>query len=181
MDSLGDACDPDCSGDTDSDKVCDEMDNCPEDLNEDQADADNDGMGNVCDFDAPHISEIAGTWPGTITVTEVSITPEFRQRADEEGCDVTEVEESVDKVKPFSITITPTSETGGNIIMSGADTNEQSIPFTYVNGVLKASMSESDASVNINMSFNRNQSNGTVDLDYLQGSMKVSAKVDVSK
>lgn len=36
-------------GDTDGDGVCDGEDNCPESANVDQADADDDGIGNVCD------------------------------------------------------------------------------------------------------------------------------------
>lgn len=181
LDGLGDACDPNCSGDSDGDTVCDEMDNCPSDPNTDQTDIDEDGMGNVCDMDAPLISEIAGTWPGTITVKEVYVSDELRAQAEAEGCDLSDIEESKDVPKPFAVTISPTSETGGNIVMSGEDGDEQLIPFTYVNGVLKAAKSEEDVSMNIEMSFNRNSSNGTVDLDYMQGNAKVKAALDVSK
>jgi PKD repeat protein len=38
-------------GDTDGDGVCDADDNCPDDANADQADADEDGIGDVCDDD----------------------------------------------------------------------------------------------------------------------------------
>lgn len=38
-------------GDTDSDGVCDANDNCPSDANEDQADADGDLIGDVCEAD----------------------------------------------------------------------------------------------------------------------------------
>lgn len=180
-DGLGDVCDPDCSGDVDGDEVCNEVDNCPQDPNPDQADADNDAMGNVCDMDAPLIGEIAGTWPGTITVTEVYFTDEFRAQAEAEGCDISEVEQSKDIPKPVSITINPTSETGGEIIMSGADQGEQTIPFTYVDGVLKAAQSDESASMNIEMNFGRDTSTGKVDLDYLSGSAKIQAELDLKK
>lgn len=38
--------------DKDSDTIADRFDNCPDDANEDQADADKDGIGNVCDSTA---------------------------------------------------------------------------------------------------------------------------------
>jgi hypothetical protein len=37
------------SGDQDGDGICDDVDNCPTVSNSDQADLDNDGVGNVCD------------------------------------------------------------------------------------------------------------------------------------
>lgn len=47
----GDGCEPDCtlSVDTDGDGVYDSVDNCPDVQNADQADADGDGIGDVCD------------------------------------------------------------------------------------------------------------------------------------
>jgi cysteine-rich repeat protein len=47
----GDGCDPGCvlSPDKDGDHVPDLADNCPDDPNEDQADSDGDGFGDVCD------------------------------------------------------------------------------------------------------------------------------------
>lgn len=38
--------------DTDGDTIADDIDNCPATANADQADADDDGIGNACDFDA---------------------------------------------------------------------------------------------------------------------------------
>jgi len=65
-DGLGDACDPDddddnipddidtCpndpQNDSDGDTVCGDVDNCPVNANTDQANADNDAFGNVCDL-----------------------------------------------------------------------------------------------------------------------------------
>jgi hypothetical protein len=39
------------AGDTDSDGVCDDVDNCPVAANADQKDSDGDGVGDVCDDD----------------------------------------------------------------------------------------------------------------------------------
>jgi len=44
-----DACPLDAANDVDVDTVCGDVDNCPVDANTDQADVDNDGIGNVCD------------------------------------------------------------------------------------------------------------------------------------
>jgi hypothetical protein len=44
-----DACPLDPNNDVDGDGVCGNVDNCPNDANADQADLDNDGIGNVCD------------------------------------------------------------------------------------------------------------------------------------
>jgi hypothetical protein len=41
--------------DGDSDRVPDSIDNCPNDYNPSQADADDDGTGNVCDGDCPNL------------------------------------------------------------------------------------------------------------------------------
>ena len=42
----------DATGDTDDDLVCDDSDNCPNDANADQADADGDTIGDVCEADS---------------------------------------------------------------------------------------------------------------------------------
>lgn len=180
-DGIGDVCDPDCSGDVDSDEICNELDNCPQQPNNDQADIDKDLIGNVCDEDAPMISEIGGTWPGTIKVTEVYVEPEFRERAGEEGCDIEQVEKTRDQIKPITVTITPTSESGGTLILGVEGDDEKSIPFTYIDGQLNASMVEQDATINFNMSFSRNTSTGSMNLDYLGGSMKIKAEMNLEK
>lgn len=182
MDSLGDACDPDCSGDKDEDEVCDEIDNCPEVANADQKDSDDDGMGNMCDFDPPDISEIAGNWPGTITVREVYVSDELRAQAAADGCDIEAIEESKDVPKPVSMIVNPTSENGGVVMLSGVAGDEaQEIPFTYVNGVLKAANGDDQGSINIEMNFNRSESTGKVDMDYMGGQATIQADIDVSK
>jgi hypothetical protein len=52
----------DTATDTDSDGVDDDLDNCPTIANNNQADADGDGIGDVCDTIAPTEGAINFTW-----------------------------------------------------------------------------------------------------------------------
>ena len=42
-------CDGECINNADGDGLCDEEDNCPDNMNTSQSDSDNDGVGNACD------------------------------------------------------------------------------------------------------------------------------------
>ncbi len=180
-DGLGNDCDPDCSGDTESDSVCDEVDNCPADVNADQKDTDADGKGDVCDFDAPPLSELSGAWPGSITINDIFISDEMRAQATEEGCDLSEVESMKGQTKPMGLNIVPTSETGGYLLMTGEDTTDKQIPFTYADGVLKANLSEEGASLNFNMTFTDKTATGEMNMDYMNGGIKMTGGMDLNK
>ena len=180
-DTIGNACDPDCSGDTESDGVCNEVDNCPADVNADQKDADSDGKGDVCDFDAPLLKDIAGSWPGSVTVTDVAITDEFRKQAKEEGCDISELESSKGQTKPMSITINPSGENGGTLTFSGENAPSEPIPFTYTDGVLKASVSDQGISMGFNMTFSDKTASGEMNMDIMNGGAKVLGAMSLKK
>jgi hypothetical protein len=180
-DHIGNACDPDCSGDKDNDTVCNEVDNCPNDANTDQKDSNNNGIGDVCDNSAPALSEIAGSWPGTATITDVYISDELRATSQKEGCDLSELEKSKGQAKPVTMTITPTSETGGTISMSGEDSKNTVIPFTYTDGVLSAAKTDQGATMNFNMSFTGNTSTGSMNVDYMAGAAKIGGSLNLTR
>src|SRR6185369_14902252 len=60
--------------DTDGDGISDDSDNCPGVANADQADADNDGLGDVCDPDDDNdgVSDTSDLCPGTPAGTTVN-------------------------------------------------------------------------------------------------------------
>ena len=66
--------------DTDGDGVIDSQDNCPDEVNEDQSDYDEDDMGDICDFDDDN--------DGVIDLYDPNDHNEFIcGDVDEDGCD----------------------------------------------------------------------------------------------
>ena len=65
-------CDGNCLNDFDLDQLCDETDNCIEDINPDQEDSDNDGEGDACDYDdGIGIEELIDDAPALIKMIDV--------------------------------------------------------------------------------------------------------------
>ena len=65
-------CNGNCNNDSDMDTVCDETDNCIDDMNPNQIDTDNDGVGDACDYDdGIGIDELESTRPELIKMIDV--------------------------------------------------------------------------------------------------------------
>jgi len=181
LDGIGDACDPDCSGDIDGDEVCNEHDNCPKVSNPDQIDNDDDGKGNECDFDAPTLAEIAGEWPGTMTVDDIIINEEFRAQGEAEGCDFSELDKQKGQKKPATFNIVPSGENAGVIKTVNEDGEEESIPFTYVDGKMKAGLSQEDMSYEINLDFSSGKAVGSLDVSAFEGNVEIDGTVELER
>jgi hypothetical protein len=135
---------------------------------------------------APELKDLAGKWgDGSMLVTDVIATDEFKAQAKKEGCDLSQVEQQKGKKQPLSITMNPTSESGGNLVMKFGDSESKSIPFTYKDGAIEASYSEKDATMSINMNVTQEggayKTNGGVEINYGGGGLKIKADVGASK
>ena len=60
--------------DNDTDGICSDVDNCPDNANPYQADIDNDGAGHVCDPDGSTAKEISSYEGGTIETPDGILT-----------------------------------------------------------------------------------------------------------
>jgi len=59
-----------------------------------------------------------------------------------EGCDYSAIEQQKGKSQTMDVNFQPTSANGGNMTIKMSDGKPQSIPFTYEDGVIKASYSD---------------------------------------
>ncbi len=71
-----DLSEPICLNDQDDDGICDDQDNCIDTYNPDQADADNNGIGDLCDTVEPDCGQIVITaGAGTISISGLDLAP----------------------------------------------------------------------------------------------------------
>lgn len=134
----------------------------------------------------PDIKDLAGHWGGgTMTITDVVASDEFKQKAKTEGCDYSAIEKEKGKPMPLDINMEPTSATGGNLTMKASDGKPQSIPFTYADGVISAKYSEQGANINLNMNViqedGKIKSTGPMTIDYGNGGLQITASTEASK
>ncbi len=135
---------------------------------------------------APDLKDLAGKWgDGSMIISDVETTEAFRAQAQKEGCDISEIEKQKGKKQALAISMEPTSETGGNLILKFGDGDSKSVPFTYEEGNIVASFSEKDASVSINMNVTEEngvyKNTGGMEINYGRGGLKIKADVSASK
>jgi len=134
----------------------------------------------------PDINDLAGHWGnGSMVITDVAVTDEFKKKAKDEGCDYTAIEQQKGKSVPLDLLMEPTSATGGNLTIKSSDGKPQIIPFTYADGVITAQYSEQGANINLNMNVSMEdgkiKSSGPMTIDYGNGGLKITASTDASK
>ncbi|MBP7058323.1 hypothetical protein KBB06_03235 [Candidatus Gracilibacteria bacterium] len=135
---------------------------------------------------APELSVIAGKWnSGTMVINDVETTEDFRKKAEKEGCDISEIESKKGKPQSLDISLDPTSESGGNMLIKYGDSKAQKVPFTYEDGALKASLEQEGASVKMDMDVTEGENgystSGGMKIDYLNGGLKINASMDANK
>ena len=140
----------------------------------------------------PKLLDLAGKWDGSMTINDVILSDELKKQIaegkapKEEGCDLNfNFEELKGKTNPISFTLSPTSETGGDMTFSSGGKDNKTIPFTYVDGTIKATMSESGGVGNLNLDMNQDETSygaaGSFDINYKDGMLKILASLSASK
>jgi hypothetical protein len=141
----------------------------------------------------PKLSDIQGAWDnGSMTITDVILSDELKKEiADgkppkDDGCDFTmDFSALKGKTVPFTFTITSTSDTAGNMEFTSQGQSPQTMPFTYTDGVIAATMSQKGAVGTITMTIsedaNAYAATGTMKVDYKSGMVVILASVTASK
>lgn len=135
---------------------------------------------------APLLKDLAGKWDsGSMVITDVIVSDEFRKEAEKEGCNIADIEAQKGKTQPLNMSLNPTSETGGNMVITSADGKDQTIPFTYSEGVIKASISQEGATMSVTMTVVKEtdtfKAGGPIIINFKGDSLKIIASGSASK
>ena len=131
----------------------------------------------------PELEDIKGTWPaGSMTVSEVLVSPEFRANAQKEGCNIEEIEAQKGKKQSLQMSVHPQSAQGGYIMIAAPGEKPQKLPFTYEEGQMKVQGGESGGfSVGGAMEFEEvageYRMKGNLDINYQKGALVIKSDV----
>ncbi|MEA3322759.1 MAG: hypothetical protein U9Q12_00910 [Patescibacteria group bacterium] len=136
----------------------------------------------------PAIEDLKGDSIGGVTVTDIKITDEFRQKLENgegpEGCDLAALEELKGKENPMKLTFNPTSATGGQVTMNDGD----SMPFSYYDGKIEITIidDENDMDGKIFIDATKKEDgtivlDGKMHVDYMGGDISIKGDVNVQK
>jgi hypothetical protein len=141
----------------------------------------------------PKLIDLTGKWNGSMTINDVILSDELKKQIAEgkapkdEGCDFNfNFEELEGKVNPISFTISPTSETGGDMAFSSEGSKDnKTIPFTYSDGVISATMSEKGGVGTLSLEVSQDETTqaaaGSFNLSYKEGVLKILSSLSASK
>ncbi len=139
----------------------------------------------------PTLDEISGDWKGAMTITDVKISDEFKQKLENgdgpEGCDIAMIEELKGKENPADFTFNKTSDTGGEMVMKleGFD-NPKPMPFSYHDGKVEVTIADDKVDGKIFLDATK-KDDGTIVLEgnmnaqYLGGDMTIKADISAQK
>jgi DNA-binding ferritin-like protein (Dps family) len=134
----------------------------------------------------PDLKDLAGKWDqGQMTVNDVQVSDEFKAEAKKEGCDISQIEAQKGKSQSLGISLSPTSDSGGNMSIKMSDGKSQSIPFTYKDGVINATYSDQGAVMTLNLNVDEVNGaykiSGPMDINYKNNSLVIKADAGASK
>jgi len=139
----------------------------------------------------PKLADLAGEWNGTLIITNIEIPEDLKKQAaegkkDENGCDFNiDPATLIGKQNPVTFSLSPTGETAGNMVFSSKGSADQSFPFTYENGTVKATINQKGAVANITLNMTKNDTGysetGSLNATYAEGKVKITASLNATK
>ncbi|MEI7741282.1 MAG: hypothetical protein WCJ29_02145 [bacterium] len=144
----------------------------------------------------PALTELSGDWAGaTLRIDDITGVPEKPKEtapktADPNdpfaGCDFNiDLNQLKGKEVPLAFTVSPSSETNGNLIITPKDSKKLTIPFTYTDGKINASYEQQGAVMTITLSASEDAQNysinGPIVIEYNNGAIKIITSVKASR
>jgi hypothetical protein len=134
----------------------------------------------------PDLKDLAGKWDqGTMVITDVIASDEFKAEAKKEGCDISDIEAQKGKNQALGLSLAPTGDNGGNMTFKMSDGKSQSIPFTYKDGVISATYTDQGATMTMNLKVDEANGaykiSGPMDINYKNNSLQIKADAGASK
>jgi hypothetical protein len=137
----------------------------------------------------PPLKDLSGTWDGSITITDVIVSDEYRALAKDgkgaEGCDLTKIDEIKGKANPMKFEIKPDGENGGMFVPVGED-GGKAVPFTYKDGAIEIPMSQDKAEGKITFKAEKQPNGkfklgGEMNVDYAGGQIKIKGSTTAQR
>lgn len=141
----------------------------------------------------PKLSEIQGSWEkGSMTITDVILSEELKKSIAEnnapkdDGCDFSiDFEKLKGKTTPLSFSLTPNGEISGTMLFSSGGKDQKPIPFTYEDGTIHATVSESGGVGTITLTISKDVTGygaaGSMNISYKNDMIKIIASITASK
>jgi hypothetical protein len=137
----------------------------------------------------PPLKELSGTWDGSITITDIIISDEYKAKVKEgkgeEGCDLTKLDELKGKVNPMKFELKPDGENGGMFVPVGGD-GGKAVPFTYKDGMIEVPLTQDKAEGKMTFKAEKQPNGkfklgGGMSVDYAGGQIKIKGSTTAQR